>query len=100
MEFDLIGVDAAIANALRRVMIAEVCKSLFFLKKNKGIKKSKKNQINIFTSKKIYIQVPTMAIEKVYIYDNTSIIQDEVLAHRLGLIPIKVDPDLFYFKHG
>lgn len=41
-----------------------------------------------------------MAIEKVYIYDNTSIIQDEVLAHRLGLIPIKVDPDLFYFKHG
>lgn len=34
-------------------------------------------------------QVPTMAIEKVYIANNTSIVQDEVLAHRLGLIPLK-----------
>ena len=39
-----------------------------------------------------------MAIEKVFIYDNTSIVQDEVLAHRLGLIPIKADPDEFDFK--
>lgn len=38
-----------------------------------------------------------MAIEKVLIADNTSVIQDEVLAHRLGLIPIKVDPRLFEF---
>jgi len=30
-----------------------------------------------------------MATEKVYIYSNTSIIQDEILAHRLGLIPLK-----------
>lgn len=36
-----------------------------------------------------------MAIEHVYIQQNTSIIQDEVLAHRLGLIPIKADPRLF-----
>ena len=43
-------------------------------------------------------QVPTMAIEKVYMYNNTSIIQDEVLAHRLGLIPIKADPRLFEYK--
>ncbi|CAB4419141.1 unnamed protein product [Rhizophagus irregularis] len=67
MEFDIIGVDASIANALRRIMIAEV---------------------------------PTMAIEKVFIYDNTSIVQDEVLAHRLGLIPIKADPDEFDFKQS
>ncbi|CAH1760254.1 3957_t:CDS:10 [Entrophospora sp. SA101] len=33
-----------------------------------------------------------------YIYDNTSIIQDEVLAHRLGLIPIKANPDVFNYK--
>jgi len=39
-----------------------------------------------------------MAIEKVFITNNTSIIQDEVLAHRLGLIPIKVDPRKFDFK--
>lgn len=45
------------------------------------------------------LQVPTMAIEKVFIYNNTSIVQDEVLAHRLGLIPIKADPRLFEFKN-
>ncbi|KAF7145311.1 hypothetical protein RHSIM_Rhsim04G0011300 [Rhododendron simsii] len=62
IEFDMIGIDAAIANAFRRILIAEL---------------------------------PTMAIEKVLIANNTSVIQDEVLAHRLGLIPIKVDPRLF-----
>ena len=60
MEFDLIGVDASMANALRRILLAEV---------------------------------PTIAIEKVWILINSSIIQDEVLAHRVGLIPIKVDPN-------
>eukprot|EP00644_Phytophthora_capsici_P019265 jgi/Phyca11/48912/gw1.212.2.1 len=60
--FDLIGVDAAIANALRRILLAEV---------------------------------PTMAIEHVYIWNNSSIIQDEVLAHRLGLVPLNVDPREF-----
>lgn len=40
-------------------------------------------------------EVPSMAIEKVYMMNNTSIIQDEVLAHRLGLIPLKADPRLF-----
>lgn len=44
-------------------------------------------------------EVPSMAIEKVYIHNNTSIIQDEVLAHRLGLIPLKADPGLFEFKY-
>lgn len=43
-------------------------------------------------------EVPTIAIEKVIVSNNTSIIQDEVLAHRLGLVPIKVDPRLFEFK--
>ena len=60
--FDLVGVDAALANAFRRILIAEV---------------------------------PTMAIEKVFILNNTSMIQDEVLAQRLGLIPIKADPRMF-----
>lgn len=35
--------------------------------------------------------VPTLAIEDVRIYDNTSALFDEMLAHRLGLIPIKTD---------
>lgn len=43
-------------------------------------------------------EIPTMAIEKVYLINNTSIIQDDVLAHRLGLIPIKADPRLFQYQ--
>lgn len=39
-------------------------------------------------------EVPSVAAEQVYIFNNTSVIQDEVLAHRIGLIPIKIDPDL------
>lgn len=65
MEFDMIGVHPALANAYRRLMLSEV---------------------------------PSMAFEKIYIYNNTSIIQDEVLAHRLGLIPIKADPRLFEYR--
>jgi DNA-directed RNA polymerase I and III subunit RPAC1 len=34
-----------------------------------------------------------MAIEKVWIENNTSIMQDEVLSHRLGLIPLWVKPE-------
>lgn len=46
----------------------------------------------------ILSEVPSMAIEKVLITTNTSIIQDEVLAHRIGLIPLKADPRLFEYK--
>jgi len=44
-----------------------------------------------------------MAIENVFIINNTSVVPDEILSHRLGLVPILVDPRLFedYFpdKH-
>lgn len=39
--------------------------------------------------------IPTMAIDTVYIHQNTSVIPDEILAHRIGLIPLKVDPSGF-----
>lgn len=39
-------------------------------------------------------EVPAVAAEYVYFLNNTSVIQDEVLAHRIGLIPLKVDPDM------
>ena len=46
----------------------------------------------------IMSEVPTMAIEKVFIADNTTIFQDDFLAHRLGLIPIKADPRFFEYR--
>ncbi|KAG9464894.1 hypothetical protein GDO78_019238 [Eleutherodactylus coqui] len=67
LEFDMVGIDAALANAFRRILLAEV---------------------------------PTMAVEKVFVYKNTSIIQDEILAHRLGLIPIRADPRLFEYRNS
>ncbi len=36
-------------------------------------------------------EVPTLAIEDICIYDNTSVLFDEILSHRLGLIPLKTD---------
>ncbi|MEW5303452.1 MAG: hypothetical protein WDW38_001777 [Sanguina aurantia] len=42
--------------------------------------------------------VPTMAIEHVFMVNNTSIIQDEVFSHRLGLVPLFVDPTPFEIK--
>ncbi len=40
-------------------------------------------------------EVPTLAIEDVRIYDNTSALFDEMLGHRLGLIPIRTDLDCY-----
>lgn len=43
-------------------------------------------------------EVPTVAIEKINLYQNTSIIADEVLVHRLGLVPLSIDPRLIEDK--
>ena len=45
-------------------------------------------------------QVPTVAIEHVYVWDNTSVVVDEVLAHRIGLVPLNINPSLVETRDG
>lgn len=69
--FSLVGIDASVSNAFRRILLAEL---------------------------------PTLAIEDVFVYNNTSIIQDEVLCHRLGLIPFTASREglraMTWYKKG
>eukprot|EP00747_Dinoflagellata_sp_TGD_P186239 gnl/TRDRNA2_/TRDRNA2_43167_c0_seq1.p1 gnl/TRDRNA2_/TRDRNA2_43167_c0~~gnl/TRDRNA2_/TRDRNA2_43167_c0_seq1.p1 ORF type:complete len:353 (+),score=71.53 gnl/TRDRNA2_/TRDRNA2_43167_c0_seq1:122-1180(+) len=55
VKFTLTDTDVSVANALRRIMLAEI---------------------------------PTMAIETVNVEDNESVLFDEFIAHRMGLVPL------------
>ena len=43
-------------------------------------------------------ELPKLAVDDVVIYDNTSALFDEIISHRLGLIPIPTDLSLLTFK--
>lgn len=72
VKFTLTNTDISVANALRRIMMAEV---------------------------------PTMAIEIVNVLDNDSVLFDEFLAHRMGLLPLAshtvgdIPPDDGFVEH-
>ncbi|KAG0442252.1 DNA-directed RNA polymerase II subunit rpb3 [Dictyocoela muelleri] len=38
-------------------------------------------------------EIPTIAIDKVIIYENSGVMSDESLCHRIGLVPIIIDKD-------
>jgi DNA-directed RNA polymerase subunit D len=43
----------------------------------------------------ILTEVPAMAIDEIVFLENSSILNDEILAHRIGLIPLKTDLDSY-----
>jgi DNA-directed RNA polymerase subunit D len=43
-------------------------------------------------------ELPKLAIENIIIYDNTTALFDEIIAHRLGMIPIPTDLSLLNFR--
>lgn len=43
----------------------------------------------------LMMEVPKLAIEEVTIYDNKSALFDEIIAQRLGMLPVPTDPGLF-----
>ena len=43
----------------------------------------------------ILTEVPVMAIDEIVILENSSILNDEILAHRLGFVPLKTDLDSY-----
>lgn len=43
-------------------------------------------------------ELPKLAVDDVVIYDNTSALFDEIIAHRLGLVPIPTDLSLFSYR--
>ena len=65
LVFMIEGINSAIANTIRRVIVAEV---------------------------------PVLAVDEVNFVKNQTALYDEILAHRIGLIPIKTDLKAYSFK--
>ncbi len=43
-------------------------------------------------------EIPVLAIDNIEVSNNTSILFDEIIAHRLGLVPLAFDPKKFSFS--
>lgn len=107
IKFTLSGTDVSVANALRRVLIAEV-RGLPVTAASCARAQGASLRREAAAAAAVSLdsgarpptrqppapsppppQVPTLAIDLVYITDNTSVLHDEFIAHRLGLVPLR-----------
>jgi len=100
MKFDMVGVDPAIANALRRILIAEVptmaIEHVFYINNTSII-----TVIHWGHPQHYSCLANALMLTQHHIMQSVQdacTVQDEVLAHRLGLIPLDADPALFEYK--
>jgi len=70
------------------------------LKGNEGSLEIEETNSHILNSirRVMLSELPKLAIENVIIYDNTTPLFDEIISHRLGLIPLPTDLRLLEFK--
>ncbi|MBN1280640.1 MAG: DNA-directed RNA polymerase subunit D [Candidatus Thermoplasmatota archaeon] len=70
------------------------------LKENKGVLRIEDTDPYFVNSLRriMLAELPKLAIDDVIIYDNTSALFDEMISHRLGLIPIPTDLQLLTFR--
>jgi DNA-directed RNA polymerase subunit D len=70
------------------------------LKGNKGVLKIEDADVYFVNSLRrvMLAELPKLAIDDVIIYDNTSALFDELISHRLGLIPIPTDLQILAFR--
>jgi DNA-directed RNA polymerase subunit D len=71
------------------------------LKGNKGVLKIEDTDLYFMNSLRrvMLAELPKLAIDDVIIYDNTSALFDEMISHRLGLIPIPTDLQILAFRN-
>ncbi len=70
------------------------------LKPKKAMLKIEDTQLYFINSLRrvMLSELPKLAVDYVVIYDNTSALFDEIISHRLGLIPIPTDLSLLSFR--
>jgi len=70
------------------------------LKDYKAVLKIEDTEVHFLNSlRRIMIsELPKLAIDNVIVYDNTSPLLDEIISHRIGLIPIPTDLRLLNFR--
>jgi len=71
------------------------------LKENKGVLKIEDTDVYFVNSLRrvMLAELPKLAIDDVIVYDNTSALFDEIISHRLGLIPIPTDLQILAFRN-